>query len=81
MTDLCKAFDCLHHGLLLAKIEAYGFDIKSENINSIISFKKQKVKVGNAYSSWKEIFYSIPKRSILGPLIFNFLCVTYRDFF
>ena len=36
---------------------------------------KQRVKVANAYSSWKEIFYRIPQGSILGPLIFNiFLC-------
>ena len=76
MTDLCKAFDCLHHELLIAKLDAYGFDIKSVKlIQQYLSNRKQRVKVGNAYSSWKEIFYGIPKGSILGPLILNiFLC-------
>ena len=76
MTDLSKAFDCLHHELLIAKLDAYGFDIKSvELIQQYLSNRKQRVKVGNAYSSWKEMFYRIPQGSILGPLIFNiFLC-------
>ena len=76
MTDLSKAFDCLHHELLTAKLEAYGFDIKSVKlIQQYLSNRKQRVKVGNAYSSWKDIFYGIPQGSILGPLIFNiFLC-------
>ena len=29
MADLPKTFDCLHHGILIAKLDAYGFDIKS----------------------------------------------------
>ena len=29
MTDISKAFDCLHHELLIAKLYAYGFYIKS----------------------------------------------------
>ena len=44
-------------------------------IQQYLSNRKQRVKVGNAYSSWKDIFYGIPQGSILGPLIFNiFLC-------
>ena len=76
VTDLPKAFDSLHHELLVAKLEAYGFDIKSVKlIQQYRSNRKQRVKVGNSYSSWKEIFYGIPQGSILGSLIFNiFFC-------
>ena len=76
MTDLSKAFDCLHHKLFIAKLDAYGFDIKLVKlIKQYLSSRKQRGKVGNAYSSWKEIFYGIPQGSILGLLIFNiFLC-------
>ena len=32
MTDLSIDFDCLHHGMLIAKLNAHGFDIKSVNL-------------------------------------------------
>ena len=54
MTDLSKAFDCLHHELLIAELDAYGFDIKSVKlIQQHLSNRKQRVKVGNTYSLWK----------------------------
>ena len=72
MTDLSRTFDCLHHGLLIAKLNVYGFGIKSVKlIQQCLSNSKQRVKVGNAYNSWKDIFYGIPQGSFLGLLIFN----------
>ena len=32
MTDLSTAFDCSYHGLLIAKLDAYGFGIKATKL-------------------------------------------------
>ena len=44
MTDLSKVFDCLLYGLLIAKPNAYGFDIKSGLIQQYPPNRKQRVK-------------------------------------
>ena len=72
LTDLSKAFDCLHRLLLIAKLDAYGFDHKSLNIIlSYLSRRQQRTKVNNHLSVWADILSGIPQGSILGPLIFN----------
>ena len=72
LTDLSKAFDCIPHDLIIAKLEAYGFHIGALILlHDYLSNRKQTVKVNDAYSSWKDIFYGVPLRSILGPLLFN----------
>ena len=46
-TDLSKAFDCLNHNLLIAKLHAYGFDLLSiQYIQSYLSGRSQRTKIG-----------------------------------
>ena len=72
LTDLSKAFDCLSHELLLAKLHAYGFDTTALRlIHSYLSNRKQRTKVNSTYSSWEEILFGVPQGSILGPLFLN----------
>ena len=76
MTDLSKAFDCLSHEILLAKLHVYGFSIAVLRLtHSYLTNRKQRTKVNLSYGPWEEILFYVPQGSILGPLLFNiFLC-------
>ena len=81
LTDLSKAFDCLLHDLIVAKLHAYSFSIDSlKLINSYLTERKQKVKINDQFSSWLDIVVGVPRGSILGPFLFNiFLCDVFRS--
>ena len=72
LTDLSKAFDCLSHNLLLAKIQAYGLD--SLNIlQGYLSSRKQRTKVDSLYSSWEAILSRVHQCSALEPHLFSII--------
>ena len=72
LTDLSKAFDCLNHNLLIAKLEAYGFSrLSLALVSSYLTGRKQRTKINNSLSEWAGISSGIPQGSILGPLLFN----------
>ena len=49
LTDLSKAFDCLSHELLLAKLHAYGFSIPALRlVYSYLKNRKQRTKINSA---------------------------------
>ena len=72
LMDLSKAFDCINHDLLIAKLHAYGFSLASlKLIKSYLSNRKQRVKINNTFSTWSDITMGVPQGSVLGPLLFN----------
>ena len=87
LTDLSKAFDCLSHELIIAKLNAYGFSLSALKLmQSYLSEKKQRIKINQAHSSWEEILFGVPQGSILRAILFNiflsdlFLVVQNVDF-
>ena len=77
--DLSKAFDCLQHDLIIAKLHAYGFEIQTlKLIYSYLSNRFQSVRVKDTYSSANKVKYDVPQGSLLGAILFN---IQFNDIF
>ena len=72
LMDLSKAFDCLQHDLIIAKLNLYGFNLTALNlIHNYLTKRKQRIKINHLYSSWGDILFGVPQGSLLGPIICN----------
>ena len=72
LMNFSKAYDCILHDILIAKLEAYG--LNKINWNILFDYPnnpKQRTKIDCSFSSWDDIIIGIQEESILGPLLFN----------
>ena len=77
--DLSKAFDCIPHDLLIAKLHAYGFNKKALTfLYSYLKRRKQSAKINDTESFFQILLSGVPQRSILGPILCNLFV---NDFF
>ena len=82
LTDLSKAFDCIVHVSLIAKLETYGFSYETIKLMHIyVTDRKHKSKVNESFSDFIDLVLDVPQEeSSLDLLSFN-ICICYFFFF
>ena len=71
LMDLSKALDCIPHDLLIAKLNACGFDRKSFVLLFLFKTEEPVVNANNMQSTFQTLLSEVPQGSILGLLLFN----------
>ena len=76
LTDLSKAFDCIVHDFLIAKLEAYGFSYEALKVmHNYLTDRKHRTKVNDSLSDFTDLLLGVPQGSILGPLLLSiYIC-------
>ena len=76
LTDLSKAFDCIVHEFVTAKLEAYGFSKEAlKFMHNYLTNWKHRTKVNDSFSDFINLLLGVPQSSISGPLLFNiYIC-------
>ena len=70
--DLYKAFSCISHDLLIAKLKAYGFDdYLLHYLYSYLDNRKLCMHVNNEKSSIQNTVSGVPQGAIVWPTLFN----------
>lgn len=70
-TDIAKAFDSVHHGILRAKLETMG--VRGNYLQWIVSYlsqRRQCVKIGDCLSNPIFVHSGVPQGSHIGPVLF-----------
>ena len=63
LMDLSKAFDCIPHDLLIAKLHAYGFNKKALTfLYSYLKRRKQSVEINDTESFFQILLSGVPPR-------------------
>jgi hypothetical protein len=75
--DIKKAFDCVNHKILLAKMEFYGITGKEKTFyTQYLKDRYQRVFIkcknsnNSITSKCSKIHHGVPQGSVLGPLLF-----------
>ena len=68
---MSAAFDVVDHGILLSKLELYGFDDEALSwMGDYLSGRTQAVYIDGSLSSFLPVNVGVPQGSILGPLCY-----------
>ena len=71
LLDFSKAFDCIPQDLLIAKLDAFGFDKQALSfIYSYLKNKKLSVGINNVYRTFLDLISGVPQGSVLEALLF-----------
>ena len=62
VTDFSKAFGCLNHDVLIAKLNAYSFSLPALRLIHVYLLNgKQRTRINNSYSTRMEIIFGLPQ--------------------